>query len=739
MNISFLEIIDYLKKNILIIIITAILSVGLGVLYVNRSQSYVASTTVSYVSENAKTGKDENGKDLDVYAIMSPAIIEKATRSLGLTTNVEQIRSSMSVTPLVDSTTQTKNEALADKGEDVEFFPTDYTVSFSHNGRFGAQYGIQLVNKILEYYDEYIRETQTNVKKIPDSITDIDYNDYDYMQICELYQGQMEVMLNTLSSLSTQAPDYRSAKTGLTFNDIMSYVQNMQDTEYAKLYSYVRKGLLTKNKEVLLKNYQYKVQELSVQRQKKLEESDASYNILIDFYKNYKEGQEVNNNFTGKDNNNTTNNIVTEERVGGSLTTTYDTIITRYIDSGVESKTAECDITYYNTLIADFQNGNVSEEIKNNYSQLAEGLITKIGSILEEYIDMANETIDSYNVYKGTEFISYLSSVSTKAQLSSATILLFAVVLGGCLGIIIAVCLEIMKKLREQAKLEIRRKKMDMIEHGKLPEGLDQMPPLDRALFIAIHNDFDGFKLNYQPVLDAEGHWVGAEALARWESREFGMVMPNDFIAIAEKYEIMELLGKWILKEACTRCKLWNKELSETLFVSVNFTLGQVSGEIFMDHILDTITEVKVNPKNLVLEISNGGEITELDMAQKKLSAIKTFGVRVAIDNFGSAKSSAEVLYKLPIDFVKIDRAHIAKIDKDEQSVEFITDIKNIAEVQNFKVCAEGVEEAEHVEKLKELGIDYMQGYYFSRPIPAEQLELLYQQSKQEQTGGKAQ
>jgi EAL domain-containing protein (putative c-di-GMP-specific phosphodiesterase class I) len=734
-NISFLEIIDYLKKNILVIIVTAILSVGLGVLYVNRSQSYVASTTISYVSENAKEGKDENGKDLDVYGIMSPAIIEKATRSLGLSANVEQIRSAMSVTPLVDSTTQTKNEALADKGEDVEFFPTDYTVSFTHNGRFGAQYGIQLVNKILEYYDEYIRETQTNVKKIPDSITDIDYNDYDYMQICELYQAQMQTMLDTLSSLNTQAPDFRSAKTGLTFNDIMSYVQNIQKTEYAKLYSYVRKGLLTKNQEILLKSYQYKVQELSVVYQKKLEESNSSYNILVDFYKNYKEGQQVNNDFTGKDSNNTTNNIVTEERVG-SLTTTYDTIITRYIDSGVESKTAECDMAYYNTLINDFQNDSVSQEVKNNYSQLADGLITKMGTVLGEYIEMANETIDSYNVYKGTEFISYLSSVSTKAQLSSMTILLFAVVLGVCLGVIIAVCLEIMKKLREQAKLEIRRKKMDMIEHGKLPEGLDQMPPLDRALFIAIHNDFDGFKLNYQPILDTEGRWVGAEALARWESREFGMVMPNDFIAIAEKYEIMELLGKWILKEACTRCKLWNKELSEEFFVSVNFTLNQVSGEIFMDHILDTITEVKVNPKNLVLEISNGGEITELDMAQKKLSAIKTFGVRVAIDNFGTAKSSTDVLYKLPVNFVKIDRSHVGKIDRDEQSVEFIKNIKDIAQTQDFKVCAEGVEEAEHVEKLKELGIDYMQGYFFSRPIPAEQLELLYQQTEQEQTGG---
>lgn len=735
MNISFLEIIDYLKKNILVIIVTAILSVGLGVLYVNRSQSYVASTTISYVSENAKEGTDENGKDLDVYGIMSPAIIEKATRSLGLSANVEQIRSAMSVTPLVDSTTQTKNEALADKGEDVEFFPTDYTVSFTHNGRFGAQYGIQLVNKILEYYDEYIRETQTNVKKIPDSITDIDYNDYDYMQICELYQAQMQTMLDTLSSLNTQAPDFRSAKTGLTFNDIMSYVQNIQKTEYAKLYSYVRKGLLTKNQEILLKSYQYKVQELSVVYQKKLEESNSSYNILVDFYKNYKEGQQVNNDFTGKDSNNTTNNIVTEERVG-SLTTTYDTIITRYIDSGVESKTAECDMAYYNTLINDFQNDSVSQEVKNNYSQLADGLITKMGTVLGEYIEMANETIDSYNVYKGTEFISYLSSVSTKAQLSSMTILLFAVVLGVCLGVIIAVCLEIMKKLREQAKLEIRRKKMDMIEHGKLPEGLDQMPPLDRALFIAIHNDFDGFKLNYQPILDTEGRWVGAEALARWESREFGMVMPNDFIAIAEKYEIMELLGKWILKEACTRCKLWNKELSEEFFVSVNFTLNQVSGEIFMDHILDTITEVKVNPKNLVLEISNGGEITELDMAQKKLSAIKTFGVRVAIDNFGTAKSSTDVLYKLPVNFVKIDRSHVGKIDRDEQSVEFIKNIKDIAQTQDFKVCAEGVEEAEHVEKLKELGIDYMQGYFFSRPIPAEQLELLYQQTEQEQTGG---
>ncbi len=493
--------------------------------------------------------------------------------------------------------------------------------------------------------------------------------------------------------------------------------------EYAKYYSYVRKGLLSKEPEVYLKNLEYKIQNLEIEREKNQDDANRSYESMQNFYSEYKEGQRVNRAFTDGTGVDESNDLWTRETDWETVITTYDDIITRYIDSGTAAADNYHDIYYYTNLLNDFKNDNVSQEVKAEYMAKADGLIGKIHTKLTEYIDLANETINDYNNYRGTQYVSFMSSVSTKPQISQSLVIAFATVLGICIGLFIAVGIELFKRIKEQADIEMRRRKMELLEKGSLPVNLENLPPLDKAFFEAIYNDFEEFRLYYLPIVDSHGKWIGAEALARWDSKEFGMVMPNDFISIAEKYGIMELLGKWIIKEACTRCRMWNKELSEDFFVSVNFLLSQVASEIFIDNIIDTLTATHVDPANLVIELSHGAEIADMELAEKKLNAIKALRVKIAIDNFREERSNIEALYKLPVDMVKIDRSCVMNIDK-ITAQNLISNITDVAKMSDITVCAEGVETKEQEKLLKEMGVELFEGYLYSKPVTPEQFAI---------------
>ena len=136
-----------------------------------------------------------------------------------------------------------------------------------------------------------------------------------------------------------------------------------------------------------------------------------------------------------------------------------------------------------------------------------------------------------------------------------------------------------------------------------------------------------------------------------------------------------------------------------------------------MDDVLHTLDESKVNPSNIVLEISGNGEIEDVDFISKKLIAIKTFGIKVAIDNFGSANKKLDSLHKLPVDIVKIGKRYTSNIDKGLGDREFIRDVVDVSHNLGFKVSAEGIENAKAASIVNALNVDFQQGYYYSRPM----------------------
>lgn len=717
MNISVVEIIEYLKRHTRLIIVFVIIAALLGQVYVAQKQTYVASMTLKYTFENAEKGLNIKGGKLDVNEMISPAVIERVISSLKLNVSVEQIRSAITISPLIDATTKQKMQALAEKGEDFEYYPTEYTVSYKYSGKLGAKYGVKVLNKILEEYDSFIRENYTNHSKIANIFEDKNYSDYDYMEICDMFEKQINSGISAVATWSETDKNFRSAKTGLTFNDLQKYFQNLHDIDYMKLYSVVRVGCLSKNSEVLIKNYSYKIEENQLLFNKKSEEAKISFDLMRNFYAKYNNGETKNSLDSSLDNKASINMDIIQQDNYSKMLTTYDEIIMGYVDSEVAAKNAENESDYYKLLIDSYMNDSVSLEDKVIYSRQADTLIEKLGKAISEYTELANVTITDYNYYKGTQYLSYLSSVGTAPTLSRGTVTVFAVMLGICLAVVLILAIEIIKKIKEDSLLEDKKNKIALLEQGVLPVNLDKLPPLHRALFNAIANDFNEFSLHYQPIVDSEGVWIGAEAFLRWDSAEYGMVDASKLIEIAEKYDIMEIIGKWITKEACSTCRTCNRSISESIFICINFTLNQIGGKIFMDDVLHTLDESKVNPSNIVLEISGNGEIEDVDFISKKLIAIKTFGIKVAIDNFGSANKKLDSLHKLPVDIVKIGKRYTSNIDKGLGDREFIRDVVDVSHNLGFKVSAEGIENAKAANIVNALNVDFQQGYYYSRPM----------------------
>lgn len=226
------------------------------------------------------------------------------------------------------------------------------------------------------------------------------------------------------------------------------------------------------------------------------------------------------------------------------------------------------------------------------------------------------------------------------------------------------------------------------------------------------------FVVFYQPQYDANTSRVqGVEALIRWNNPELGMVSPVSFIPVAEETGMIVPIGEWVLEEACRQNVAWQKQGFPAIPVSVNLSLRQFYQSDLIEKIKDIIDRTGLDPKYLMLEITETIAMQE-DIATEVLKEIKHLGIKIAMDDFGTGYSSLKYLQNFSIDHIKIDKAFTDKIDTKEGRA-IIATIISLGHHLDMTVVAEGVETLSQVQELKELGCDVYQGYYFSRPLPA--------------------
>lgn len=232
------------------------------------------------------------------------------------------------------------------------------------------------------------------------------------------------------------------------------------------------------------------------------------------------------------------------------------------------------------------------------------------------------------------------------------------------------------------------------------------------------------FILFYQPQIDSDKKIIGVEALVRWYHPEFGIVSPQEFISIAENNGIINSIGEWVLRTACEQHKEWLNNGFEPIRMSVNLSISQFEKTNLVEEVKSILDETGMNPQHLELEITESVALFQSDYVIKQLKNLRKIGVRIAIDDFGTGYSSLGYLNKLPADTLKVDRSFIKQIIDSKSALTITSAIITLAHNLKFDIVAEGVESKNQFDKVKELGVDYIQGYYYCPPVDPEHLEI---------------
>lgn len=243
--------------------------------------------------------------------------------------------------------------------------------------------------------------------------------------------------------------------------------------------------------------------------------------------------------------------------------------------------------------------------------------------------------------------------------------------------------------------------------------------------------DNSEFFLEYQPQVEAHTNKiVGAEALIRWQLPGRGVVSPSEFIPLAEETELIIQLGEWVLRTVCLQAKQWQEAGLPPLRVAVNLSTVQFKYPHLTEQVQSILEETGLQPKWLDLELTESLLIRDVDETIAKLNQLRSFGIRISVDDFGTGYASLGYLQHFPFDILKLDQCFVRNVHKNVKNAAITTALIQMAHKLDLKVIAEGVETEEERDFLLEYECDIMQGYLFGRPLPIDKFEALLRQSQ---------
>lgn len=258
---------------------------------------------------------------------------------------------------------------------------------------------------------------------------------------------------------------------------------------------------------------------------------------------------------------------------------------------------------------------------------------------------------------------------------------------------------------------------------SELDKNTQELLALSKEMKSALKNR--EYELYYQPQVSLQdGTITGAEALLRWKHPVKGFIPPDEFIPIAEENGFIVELGLWILEEAFTKQSEWLKKGID-IKLSVNVAARQFMDEYFLENLKMLFQKYELSPSHISIEITEHVFMKDSKYIEGIFSALKEMGLTISLDDFGTGYSSLSYLSNLPVDFVKIDKSFMDKYDTESGAV-FIETIIKMSQTLGMKVIAEGTEVKEQIDLLARFECEYYQGYYKSRPVPAEQFEKLF-------------
>ncbi len=256
----------------------------------------------------------------------------------------------------------------------------------------------------------------------------------------------------------------------------------------------------------------------------------------------------------------------------------------------------------------------------------------------------------------------------------------------------------------------------------EMNKRVSELAQMERLLFKAMREN--EFQVHYQPYWDINTkNTVGMEALIRWNNKELGSVPPSRFIPVLEETKMIIDVGAWVLKESCRQVREWQDKGHKVVPVSVNLSLIQFKQKDLAEMITKAAEDCGLAPKLITIEITESALMQDMEFTNLVLNKLKGLGFSISIDDFGTGYSSLSYLKKLPVDNLKIDISFIREIANDPDTASIVTAIIGMAHTMNLKTIAEGVETEEQWKILRLLRCDLAQGFYFSKPMPAKDVE----------------
>jgi diguanylate cyclase (GGDEF)-like protein/PAS domain S-box-containing protein len=241
------------------------------------------------------------------------------------------------------------------------------------------------------------------------------------------------------------------------------------------------------------------------------------------------------------------------------------------------------------------------------------------------------------------------------------------------------------------------------------------------------------FRLHYQPKVNFQtGQCTGMEALLRWQHPERGLLSAATFVPIAEECGLIVAIGQWVLLEACRQARAWSDLGLKVVPVAVNVSAVEFRARDFLSGIRAVLIATGLDPQDLELELTEGVLMQDAESAVVTLLALKAMGVKLAVDDFGTGFSSFTYLRRFPVDTLKVDKSFVHEITEDSDGTTIVNAMINIGKSLKQRVVAEGVDTRSQLDFLQRHGCNEGQGYYFSHPITAEQVEKLFNTEVQE-------
>ena len=232
------------------------------------------------------------------------------------------------------------------------------------------------------------------------------------------------------------------------------------------------------------------------------------------------------------------------------------------------------------------------------------------------------------------------------------------------------------------------------------------------------------FRVHYQPLVAlGTGKVRGLEALVRWQHPVYGLMAPEEFVPLAEQTGLIVPIGRWVLREACRQMRLWQEEhLSDPpLMLSVNVSARQFQQANLAEEILRTLESSGLGPHQLILEITEGVMVHDVSAAST-LRELKGSGIRFAMDDFGTGYSNLSYVKRLPVNILKIDRSYVSGLGSDAEDTAIVHATAAFAKALGLGLIAEGIESAEQLARLREVGCELGQGHHFAKPLPSEEV-----------------